>query len=765
MRAKQSTPDFDLTAQPFLLLLAFTLLSRPITAQTTWSSFNTGLYGASVRGFALDSQGSFVAATNGGIYYMEATGRWRLTRGGGDAGSVFSLGNGAFLAGIDRIIYRSDDAGISWRKIDSGIYARSFGRVRDGAILVAGGHGSVVVTATQMRRSTDEGESWHPIEIVPDLNGDVAFAEGKNHHILAGTLKGVFLSSDEGETWNPTTFADSVYDLEVSDGTLYAASPQGIFVTYDEGTSWSLADTLRARTLLFDQGSLFAVVGAGVQGGLYRRDEPGGEWSRLTAVVPRDVALDRKGNLWLAVGTLPLYSSDHGASWLPGERGMTSTDVGSLMALGDNLFAIVRSALYRYTADDSEWRLLEQAPMISVMRSAFIATQATHVLLAIARESLPEPGERAKDALYVSADSGLTWTRKVKGGIMTLPSCDNRGLGTVGFAEKLGSAVRGGGLMVTTDAGTTWDSTSLHLSIVSTLVANGRIFAGSIESDGERPTSLGTFSSSDSGRSWVPISTEVGARAMATIDGESILAITAHRVVSDGDTLLSSDVLDRIRGDEVETILSDTIPVSFIVTRPGLAILDAVLPDGRTVTIRAAGNGLRWSTIAVDGRDGGRLTAAIAGAGGALLGIVDGSPATSLDNGATWTTHAGRLPRSNASVAAHQGSGYYVLGTSGDGLFASADLLEAPVPDRIPTDRPVRLRITGNEIEITSDRPRSISLDMTDVLGRRPTPIIDRLLVDRTIRIPLPFDQDERRFYLIRARWNDGAAVVTGVSN
>ncbi len=762
MSAAKSTLRIRTVLQPFLLL-SFALLNSTLTAQTIWSSFNAGLYGASIRTFARDDRGTFVAATNGGIYRRDPDRMtWELVLGGGDAGGVAGFRDGLFLGGIDNTIYLSDDGGTSWRTVDTTLYARTFGSTESGVLLVAGSREQSVPSEMIVRRSTDGGSTWNPTTIVDGLSGDVHFARGKSNITLAATLSGVFVSSDDGMTWEATPFANPAYDIATNDGNVYVASAAGVFVTHDDGGSWGVADTLRARQIVFDGGAIFAAVAAGPDGGLYRTGTFGDAWERVTSVVPRSIALDRDNNLWLAVGTLPLYSTDRGDSWSAGEVGMTSTDVGTMFAFDDDLFAIVRSALYRYRSGDGEWSLLDGAPMVSRL-TAWPST-ANRRIVAVGRETSPLPPFPAEDVVYLSENNGDTWKEQWRGGLLTPPSIIGPSCAVIGYAWPAGSTTRGGGILTTFDAGATWDSIPLANSVTAMAADKKRILVGSIEVEGTTPRYLGMQQSSDSGSTWTIISDSVGARAIAWIAPDVAIAITAHARLKDGDSTLSNDALSRVTDGTLEPVLVDTIPTSILFVRPGIILIDAVLPDARTVTLRSTNNGETWGTITIDDTIAGRLTEVIGGDGNGLFGTFNGRPSLSADGGATWTTNTKGLPRANAMTIARRSSGYVVVGTGGDGVFMAADPLDVTSSES-GSEPPVRLRLHNDVLEISTDRLRSITIDAINVLGEKIESIIERLSVDGRLVIPSPLVGHIPGFYLIRARWGDGSTVVSGIIN
>lgn len=759
MRTERTTHLFGPAVRPLLLLLPLVvpLLSSEGRAQSSWTPFNAGLYGASVRSFALGEEGTFLAATNGGIYRRDPMrDRWDPVRTGCDATGIGSIGGATFLAGMDGAMYRSVDGGATWDLVDSGLFVQSFGRVDGGVVIVAGSIGGPTVLSTGVRRSLDNGLTWNATTITPDLSGTVVFSEGKNDRLLAGTVKGIFISDDQGATWSTTPFSDPVFDLARHNGSIYAASAEGVFATIDNGASWSVADTLRARLILFDRGMTFAVVGAGIDGGLYRTGNFGDEWERMTGVVPRDVEVDSDARLWLALGTTPLYSPDQGNSWVQGDQGMTSTEITDVIGLQDNVLTMARGALYRLIPSESRWEILENAPQVVAVAPGWPLSGTTHSAIGIAREVSSTPEYSFDDVLYVSDSNGLVWTEKGRGGAMTPVAVEGPRLGAAGHGRIKGSIVLGGGLLITRDGGATWDSTSFGRSVASIALSGGTIYAGAIERNGEEPTYTALHRSLDSGRTWEVWISGIAAQRLAPVGEGRLLAMTRRIEAGTQDTLLGHNMLTVVDGADAIVVLADTIPVDILLARPGLALIDAVLSDARVVTLRSTDEGRSWSTVRVNDNEGGRLSEIIAVIGPGLMGIAGGIPCVSTDQGATWMSAGTGLPRPNANALAHRGSGSFIVGTKGDGLFISADLLLSPL---VPAaDRPpdVRIRLVGRDIEVWSDEPRWIFLDLIDPLGRQAAPIVGPLLVEGRLHVPLTANDLPRGWYLIRGVWTHG---------
>jgi len=747
--------------QPFLLVFLLAILYYPTVAQYSWSEINVGLYGASIRGFATADGGRFLAATNGGVYVRPPGGAsWQRSIGGDDASTLCPLPGGVVVAGFGPSILRTSDAGSTWETVHTGLYVRSFGRLRDGVVMAAGSPWGTTVQETIVRRSTDNGVTWSNADIAPQLNGDVVFAIGSDGRCFAGTAAGIFFSNDDGATWNAASFSNPVNDLIVMDGAVVAATHDGIFLTRDNGLSWGVVDTLPAQILRYDSGMVYGVVGAGNGSGLYRTSALGSAWERLTAVVPRAVDISADGDLWIAVGTTPLRSPDGGNAWFDGSVGLTCADVSDVVAVGDVAVASVRGALYRFLPIDGRWELLQHAPQLNTVSSGNTRRDGLVSMLGVSRERSIDSSFAYDEVLYCSDDYGETWSARGRGGHMTLPVCEGSSFGVIGHARITGSAISGGGVLVTRNGGSTWESTTLDAAVSAVAISDGNLFAAAIGMSGRHPIDLGLYRSSDSGRTWDTLIADVAFHELKTLDGGRILAIASRPELEDGDTILGRSMLAIIDGNTVHQVLVDTIPIAIHVALEHVILIDAVLPDARTVTLRSSDYGASWHTILVGDNEHGRLASVNGTIGGGLMGIADGSPHGSTDGGATWSSMGSGLPRRNASSIAHRQSRSFVVGTSGDGVFSFADLMEAPAAGPTTRHRPISLSVVGDQLRISTDHSTEIALDVTDVRGHSLLTLLNHLTIDGRMQLQLNDLALPMGVYLIRARGICGTTTI-----
>jgi photosystem II stability/assembly factor-like uncharacterized protein len=229
-------------------------------------------------------------------------------------------------------LWRTDDAGISWRNISDGWFKT--GSV--GAIAVApsdenvlyvgmGEHairGQSSTYGDGVYKSTDQGRTWSHAGLAPTRqiaavrvhpqNPDVVYVAAQGDRWKGTPDRGVYRSRDGGASWtrvlagtNATSGANDLAMDPTNPRILYAAfwdhqrepwyvrsggSGSGIWKSTDGGDTWTrltqglpaLMGKIGVTVSPANPDRLYAIVEA-EQGGLYRSDDAGRSWRRLSA--------------------------------------------------------------------------------------------------------------------------------------------------------------------------------------------------------------------------------------------------------------------------------------------------------------------------------------------------------------------------------------------------------------------------------------------------------------------------------------------------
>lgn len=280
-------------------------------------------------------------------------------------------------------LWRSDNAGLSWRNISDGHFKT--GSI--GAIAVAPSDANVIYVGTGehairgqsssygdgVYKSTDQGRTWRNIGLaatrqisairIHPQNPEVAYVAGQGDRWKGAPDRGIYRTMDGGKTWqlvlkgeNLTSGASDLSMDASNPRILYAAfwdhqrvpwqvrsggAGSGIWKSLDGGDTWTrlvqglprLMGKIGVAVSPANPDRVFAIVEA-EEGGLYRSDDGGKTWRRMS----EDRLIQTRSWYYMKVIADP-ENADH--VWVLNAPVMRSIDGGSTFAVvpathGDN---------------------------------------------------------------------------------------------------------------------------------------------------------------------------------------------------------------------------------------------------------------------------------------------------------------------------------------------------------------------------------------------------------------------------------------------
>ncbi len=462
-------------------------------------------------------------------------------------------------------VFRSNDGGTSWGRVDSALHVTSIEwDPRDPDLVIA--VGTTDNFKTRILRSADGGLTWTLLD-QPKIRGPVEFVGLPNAAVAQGVAlpdgNGAFYATlNGGLNWHLVKeFTSPGGKIMAWDATFFqgagvlavALDRNGVFCSIDNGTTWNPYGPSRGRVVVVEadpyrSGRWFVgtddylfveMAGPGHRflsedAGLTWRDMEG-SWpgqGQVTAALfsPADPQELHVGSDYIA-GTLA-YTPDGGSTWNQCQQGMprphcvirSPHDPERLYAGHDRSLTVPAIDPGLWTRDSSwTWTRLWQSP--HPVQDVIVGPASSQVLLAALGESSLTGMALPGGGLYGSADGGLTWTAH--------PAFDGTHVsflrpvpGMPGFIW-MGTLYdpNSGRIYLTVDNAATWIDMSTALpfearDMVLLKGTPGRLFAA---------TDNGVWESSDWGRSWA----ERNLGLLGAGAGNDLLSLDAHSIAAD----------------------------------------------------------------------------------------------------------------------------------------------------------------------------------------------------------------------------------------
>ena len=223
-------------------------------------------------------------------------------------------------AGSDKGLYLSDNAGQTWRLIDSPLSRYNVWALaidpQEPVFMFAG---TGTPTPPGLFRSTDGGLSWEqrPTEIAaecpavgtPRVTGIAIDPTNRKNVWMGIEVDGVRYSTDRGETWKtigntiPNPDVHNVLVVEGPPKTIIVVVNNDLFTSIDEGTTWKAHQLRASYPTIYPRGiavqpgngkTVFLTIGDATPGSIgtvLRSQDTGATWEELSLPVPANSAM------------------------------------------------------------------------------------------------------------------------------------------------------------------------------------------------------------------------------------------------------------------------------------------------------------------------------------------------------------------------------------------------------------------------------------------------------------------------------------------
>ena len=336
--------------------------------------------GTSRAGLFLASDRTLYGIAKTGLYRLtEAADTWTLVSASGsnrEFNTVMAERNDTLYLPTSNELLASVDAGRTWNSLG----ARPAGRVR---ALIITDTAIYLVLQTEVFRSEDVGNQWHRIgkglrtDNLPEgvnPNFRIWDALAIDNTLFVGTSQGLFRFTDDWEKL-PIPAPHGIFSLANTEDRLYVGTITGpdsgphaaVFYSTDLGDFWTdiTPNThehpvkLIAAIQVVPFEDTLMLIG---NGGVLRSDDSGETWmdpggDRSAYGAFPTIALD-ENNLYKSYHAGIRRSTDGGVTWRPFMTGMVNSDVPSLVALGNVLYALTPEETLKSADGGESWEAI-----------------------------------------------------------------------------------------------------------------------------------------------------------------------------------------------------------------------------------------------------------------------------------------------------------------------------------------------------------------------------------------------------------------------
>lgn len=335
---------------------------------------------ASVQALAVsaDVRRLYASPRTGILTYGIGDARWREANLGlpgilsADVALVPTQPSTAYAATEDGI-FRTDDAAVSWKKIDTGSSSHVDVNPQSADTAYA-------ATRGRIEKTDDGGLNWRTVAF--SLNPSALKVAPSNPAVVYAALStAMSKSTDGGETWNPIAsgipmnyyfFYYGFYVTGIAvdpedSASVCIADPDGILRTVDGGANWaSISDMSRVSAVALDHDAVLAASNAG---GVIVTTSNGQTWDVAGLIDKKITALtfstSQPRRLYAGSEDGHLYwSSDRGEVWNALDDGLALATISKIAVdpSGLRLYAATTAGVYEYRiVDDARVERLADA--------------------------------------------------------------------------------------------------------------------------------------------------------------------------------------------------------------------------------------------------------------------------------------------------------------------------------------------------------------------------------------------------------------------
>ena len=322
----------------------------------TWTAVYNGLTNQYVISLAVIDSYLFAGTANNGGVFISSNNGANWTPSGLILRQETRLtikGNNLFAGTWNGGVYTSTNYGINWTSVNNGLTNYSIHTISTNGINL------FVGTEYGIYISTNDGVNW-TVNNDGITNELICTLASSGPYIFAGSEgNGIFKSSNYGLNWEPCGLdGKGVFAIATSCNNIFAGTvlSGGMFLSTNYGNNWTAINNGLTTQIIYSMVVKGNNIFAGTEAGVFLSTNNGGNWNLVTNGIANNIFALAASRTDVFAGSNYLFrSSNNGQNWINISNGLTNSNIRSILASGNTVYAGTYGGVFISTNNGDNW--------------------------------------------------------------------------------------------------------------------------------------------------------------------------------------------------------------------------------------------------------------------------------------------------------------------------------------------------------------------------------------------------------------------------